>query len=1021
MSNPGVPALPAQGSPTFMRPRRLWWMYLLVVLALAALGGGAAQSWQATHDTKATVAANVCLVLHGVTMPELAQAGARTDPVAASQLRGPIHGCLASLTRHQGKVMLVGAVLMLAAAWLLMLAGGWRTRWRLRRRGSALSGAAVGEAAEARFGQWCDALGLAGRRRPEILLAAPGRGTAEAFTTGLPAGRPLVVVPIACAYGDRGAFDVTVLHELAHVRSRDLTWASAVGWTGWLIVPTLLLAASPYITRPARLLADYGSSLWLAVALSVALLLLRAAVLRRRELTADWHATAILGDSAALAAALRQQAAAVRHGGRLRAAARSMTALHPEPATRISAEAAALDLAEGGWGVTAAAGLLAMFTYQALAVILFDMLGPGAIVGASARLTLAVSCLLWASVVVPAWARRAAAASWAGLPAAWAAPLSGAIVGLVAGYCLQIPGAFSAVGPAAFGGHRLLLVGVLVIVSTGVVVLAAGAAAAAGGSPARHWLALAGALAASGTSTAIALGVMSDVLYTHVALRSPALDRWLIDGEGGGWLWSVGTLVLVAGLVAASPAAAATGRQVRRAARLQWLADAADRVVPRACWPTVGMGAAVGGAGAALSWQLRIRAGLPAETTSFWDIQRYWICALAGWAVAAVIMLGRPGGPRPAAVPAGTSPALAAGFATTILAALTETAAAWTTGRPHGLATLAVTSQSSTWLLFVLAVLTLPPLTAAAAALNRARPSRPARPRRLAVAPAAGMSAAALSLALMTGILAPVTTAPRDQQQASHAMSVLRAEQRAASTSPVGAQPRTPTTERAAGRRLRPRAARAALSGIPRFLPSGWKQFPNTPDHPLTGIRPASCQSQLTRDVGQQAPPSTADITENFSFPLAGIQGHSTLTVSVTSYEKAAPGFAQHQEDEAACTHAAKPNKHAVDGLTHFSITAGPVPGPPGNVHFLNFYSHTLLRASGYEFILRTFDLGDEIAIGHNEASATISFSYASPVPEIQHYAPKLVLAVLTTIIRRLASSPGPGPRAPASHDRARA
>src|SRR5450756_1556091 len=90
-----------------------------------------------------------------------------------------------------------------------------------------------------------------------------------------------------------------------------------------------------------------------------------------------------------------------------------------------------------------------------------------AVSGVPARLLLAVPCLLWAWVVVPAWARRAAAAAAACSPAGWAGPVCGAVLGLVAGYCAQVPGTPIAVGPLAFSGHLPLIIAVLAIVTAG--------------------------------------------------------------------------------------------------------------------------------------------------------------------------------------------------------------------------------------------------------------------------------------------------------------------------------------------------------------------------------------------------------------------------------------------------------------------------------------------------------------------------------------------------------------------------
>src|SRR5450756_183468 len=482
---PGPVSGPGGGALTPPQTRRLWWMYLLVVLALAAMGSGAAQAWVITHDGGASASSARCLLGHGVPDSEVAALAADPETGSMKALSVIISECVGPLDRPQAVAMVAGAVLVPAAAWLLMLTGGLGLRRRLRGRRRDLAEAAEGQAAAVRFEAWCDAWNLTGRRRPRLLLADPGRGTGTAFTTGLPLGRPVVVVPVAFAYGDQAAFDFVVLHELAHVRSRDLTWASSVWWAGWLSVPALLLAVSPLISRPSRLLSDYGSALVLAAVLSAALLVLRASLLRRREHAADQHAVVALGGTAPLAGALGQRSGGRRDGGRgrLRLAAseaRSLVAVHPAPAARIGAVTEVLDRAEGGFAVTAAAGVLAMFGYQCLVTAVSYFRGGAAVSGVPARLLLAVPCLLWAWVVVPAWARRAAAAAAACSPAGWAGPVCGAVLGLVAGYCAQVPGTPIAVGPLAFSGHLPLIIAVLAIVTAGAGVLAAGAASLAG-------------------------------------------------------------------------------------------------------------------------------------------------------------------------------------------------------------------------------------------------------------------------------------------------------------------------------------------------------------------------------------------------------------------------------------------------------------------------------------------------------------------------------------------------------------
>jgi hypothetical protein len=175
-TEPGPAGDPRLDPPAPPPARRLWWMYLLVLLALAAMGAGAAQAWGLTHDGTAAGVSARCLLGQGLSGFAIARIAA--DPSATSLIglnaRG-INACLAPLDRLAGIEMIGGAVALPAAAYLLMLAGGLALRRRLRTRRSDLAQAPAGMVATARFEAWCEAWGLSGGRRPRLVLAAPGR------------------------------------------------------------------------------------------------------------------------------------------------------------------------------------------------------------------------------------------------------------------------------------------------------------------------------------------------------------------------------------------------------------------------------------------------------------------------------------------------------------------------------------------------------------------------------------------------------------------------------------------------------------------------------------------------------------------------------------------------------------------------------------------------------------------------------------------------------------------------------
>ncbi|WP_306211709.1 M56 family metallopeptidase [Actinoplanes sp. RD1] len=152
----------------------------------------------------------------------------------------------------------------------------------------------------------------AGVRQPEFLLDATSmRAGGLAFGRGR---RPLICLDaglVALAGRDRPAFEAIVLHELAHVRHRDVTttFTTLAVWRAFLlvaVVPYLIVAADPLLLShdPWRLppsfpLAnEFGAGVAGRLSLLIALIYVaRTAVLRSRELYADAAAAAWTGSN----------------------------------------------------------------------------------------------------------------------------------------------------------------------------------------------------------------------------------------------------------------------------------------------------------------------------------------------------------------------------------------------------------------------------------------------------------------------------------------------------------------------------------------------------------------------------------------------------------------------------------------------------------------------------------------------------------------------------------------------------
>src|SRR5450756_2058529 len=94
---PGPVSGPGGGALTPPQTRRLWWMYLLVVLALAAMGSGAAQAWVITHDGGASASSARCLLGHGVPDSEVAALAADPETGSMKALSVIISECVGPL------------------------------------------------------------------------------------------------------------------------------------------------------------------------------------------------------------------------------------------------------------------------------------------------------------------------------------------------------------------------------------------------------------------------------------------------------------------------------------------------------------------------------------------------------------------------------------------------------------------------------------------------------------------------------------------------------------------------------------------------------------------------------------------------------------------------------------------------------------------------------------------------------------------------------------------------------------
>ena len=347
-----------------------------------------------------------------------------------------------------------------------------------------------------------------GLARPPHWMLAPRRGTIGGQAFGLPRRR-LVQLDAGLVLQhvtDRAAFRAVVLHELAHIRNRDVdkTYLTMSVWRSFLavvVLPFLVLTLHPQLlSRPLRWAPPSIASPSILIALVVLtalVYLIRNAVLRVREVEADAWAHAVDGPDSALPAVLsRLPPPTTRLPPWL-----DRLGTHPEPEHRL---AAVLDRGGGpsiglweltGTGVTAGVIVAQLFMVGFLAG-LWSVLGAATVallVGPPVMLVLTLVC--WrADATRPT--RRPSARRWLGGPLVLAA-------GIVAGTLLAAPGLARVPqqSPGSWLAAGIVLAAALVPLAAWVASMAGGVLAdPAGARPRRALLAVTAAAALAGTT-----------------------------------------------------------------------------------------------------------------------------------------------------------------------------------------------------------------------------------------------------------------------------------------------------------------------------------------------------------------------------------------------------------------------------------------------------------------------------------------------------------------------------------------
>jgi Zn-dependent protease with chaperone function len=898
--------------------------------------------------------------------------------------------CTVGAYRFEGFLALgaVGVVLALAAG--LSVIVPWADRWRVARAGHLPDIPEV----TARFESLCRERGVAGRRRPRLLIAGPG--VRQAFTAALPGGRPLIVIPaaVAVAHGDPSRFDPVVLHEIAHVRARDVSWVSAVRWIAWITVPVIALAQLADFRAGTASRSETGYVVLHAAALVAATVVIAAGLLRRREIEADRLAVQWLGSPEALRRLLDTSGGPAARGG-LRGAFRwglRPLARHPSIATRIRALGDPLGLRDGAFGYALVTGVVAVMAMNAAYFIAnnLDWATTGYLPD---QLAASAGGVLLGFGLTPLLLRRAIRARRRGVPCAWWQPVAGTAAGMLLGSLFQpatpAPFALSAPQPSLVTMSAVVTVLLTASAGAGITTLAAGLASHAARRFSHRpeswpwgtaWLALAVACSAAAALWPIPQFALGWGSAGWITTERDWLTFYLPTGQ---WRWlalpypaavllltlrarPAGIRALTGDVTAAWRAAAAGMRNWGRRARA-----AAPALTP-VC-------AAVAGATLFLPHSFPATSSLTGLVYGLEE--RAWVCTLAGWTVLVVLILSRG--------VAGLARACAAAWLATLLAGAEFFVYGAFTGHPRVFADLsfAITAPS-VWLSY-LAVPT------SCLALLRSRPR--AAVKRWWTLPAAAAAAAVLAsatgipglLAAPAGLSAAAqTTAPRSPGPPKRASAAL------------GSRPAA-----GAGRILTYAAAQAVAGAAGAALAPGWTHDSAA----MAGgsgqsetIHPAACVPLQDRKFLGVLPVPVAQAQDAYKKRPGLISLESeTITVKVESFSRLIPStlLAAAKQDLRAC------HRFTVTGpfVGSFTETAhgGPVPAA-GAPAWQADLTMTYRSAGGPV----TWTV---VTIGHNLIFITQQTITEDAVPPPDEAATG---AALTAVMAALRPRPGSWPRA---------
>ena len=204
--------------------------------------------------------------------------------IALANAYGQAAVCYSGGQRAEAGWALLGVCVLIVVAGAIFLAQPWWYRWR--KDLTELTGPDTADLV-ARLEGLRQRAGMG----PVVWLLQPLNDRLSAFAFGLPGRRSVAVTGGAAiaAVKKPAEFDAVVLHELSHIKNRDIdqTYLALAIWRAFMVATLLPLAV---VLIVSRVLGEPQVLIWRIVVLTLIVYSLRNSILRSREFDADARA-----------------------------------------------------------------------------------------------------------------------------------------------------------------------------------------------------------------------------------------------------------------------------------------------------------------------------------------------------------------------------------------------------------------------------------------------------------------------------------------------------------------------------------------------------------------------------------------------------------------------------------------------------------------------------------------------------------------------------------------------------------